>query len=211
MSKFIDLTGKKYNLLKAIEVDKILPSGQRIWKCQCDCGNITFVRGYNLKNGSVKSCGCLLTKKKDKREADSPLYHTWCGIKRRCLSDKDNAYKYYGARGITICQEWLNFYNFEKWALENGYSSDMTIDRIDNNKGYCPENCHFTDKKTQANNRRSNILFSYNGETKNLQQWCELLNLNYKLVHNRIHKLKWDFNKAISTPCNENKRNKRRK
>lgn len=211
MSKYIDLTGEKYNLLKVIGIDKILPNGQRIWKCQCDCGNTTFVRGGNLKNSSVKSCGCLKHIKKDKKVADNPLYSMWCDMRHRCLNSKDRAYKYYGARGITVCQEWLDFYNFEKWALENGYNKELTIDRIDNSKGYCPNNCRFVSKKIQANNRRSNILFDYNGQTKNLQEWSEILGFDYKLVHNRIHKLKWSFNKAISTPCNVNKRKKRRK
>lgn len=210
MSKYIDLTGQKFNLLKALEVESISPNKQRIWKCLCDCGNITYVRSGNLKSGAVKSCGCLLHKKKEYVVHRSPLYHRWNNIIRRCTDPKNLAYKNYGARGITVCKEWHNFKEFEKWAFANGYKKGLTIDRIDNSKGYFPENCRFTDIITQANNRRSNILFTYKGKTKDLQQWCNELGLNYKLVHNRIHKLKWDFEKAISVPCDVSKRNRRR-
>ena len=209
MPKFNDLTGKKYNKLTVLSFAYITKSKQKKWKCQCDCGNITYVQGNNIVSGAVKSCGCLKNKKAEIKISDSPLYNTWCKIRYRCLNPKDPAYKDYGARGITICKEWLSFINFEKWAFDNGYKENMTIDRIDNNKGYSPVNCRFVDKKTQANNRRSCRIISYKGETKNLREWCDVLELDYKFIHNRIYKLHWDFEKAVSTPCDKSKRNKK--
>ena len=209
MSKFIDLTGKRFNkltVLKRVPTD----NGVTRWECACDCGNTTIVRGSNLKNGSVKSCGCLLHKKHD----TSHLSHTrlggiYYGMKRRCTDPKDTAYNRYGGRGITVCNEWLISDNFFNWALENGYKDGLTIDRIDNNKGYSPENCRWVTPKEQANNRRSCVLITYNGKTQNLMQWCKELDLDYKLIHNRLYKLKWSFEKAVSEPVDEGKHNGR--
>lgn len=110
-----------------------------------------------------------------------------------------------------MCDEWANsFETFRKWALQNGYTHGLTIERTDNEKGYSPDNCIWADAKTQANNRRSCRVFTYKGRSQNLMEWCNELGLNYKLVHNRIHKLNWDFEKAITVPCNVNKRNRRK-
>lgn len=209
MSKFIDLTGKRFNKLTVLNR---IPTKDGItrWECVCDCGNITNVRGSNLKNGSVKSCGCLIYEKHN----TSHMSHTRLGniyydMKNRCTNPKDRAYSRYGGRGITICDEWLKSDNFFKWALDNGYKDGLTLDRIDNNKGYSPENCRWATAKEQANNRRSCVMITYNGKTQNLMQWCEELELDYKLIHNRIHKLKWSFEKAVSEPVDEVKRNGR--
>lgn len=111
-----------------------------------------------------------------------------------------------------MCDDWKNsFLDFKNWALSNGYNENLTIERIDNNKGYNPDNCKWATKKEQSNNRRSCILYSYNGKTQNLTQWCEELGLRYKLMHDRIKKKGWSFERAISTPCDVNKRNKKYK
>lgn len=209
MSKLIDLTGRRFNkltVLRRVPAD----NGVTRWECVCDCGNITTVRGSNLKNGSVKSCGCLLHEKHNTSHmSHTRLANVYYKMKYRCTDPKNRAFKDYGARGITICEEWINPDNFYEWALNNGYKVGLTIDRIDNNKGYCPDNCRWTTAKEQANNRRSCVLFTYNGKTQNLSQWCNELGLNYKLIHNRLFKLKWSFEKAVSEPVNEEKRNGR--
>jgi len=134
-------------------------------------------------------------------------------IKRRCYNPKDKNYKDYGARGITICDAWNNkervyenhasntkgWLSFKAWALSNGYTDNLTIDRIDNSKGYSPENCRWVSMKEQSNNRRSCRFIKYNNKTQNLKQWCEELGLSYKRTKDRLDKLHWSVDKAFQT------------
>ena len=200
MSKFIDLRGQKFNKLTVIErID-----GKRTkWKCQCECGNITEVSSANLKSGAVKSCGCLRHKQSHNYmhgKSKSSLYQMWKSMIYRCEKPNHIAYKFYGERGISVCDEWHDFLVFEKWVMETKPEPNYTIERIDVNEGYNPLNCTWIPMKEQANNRRSCVMITYGNETHNLKEWCDLLKLNYKLVHNRIYKLGWDFEKAISHP-----------
>lgn len=136
-------------------------------------------------------------------------------MKKRCYKPYCKAYKHYGARGISVCEEWMNtervviayrnnatkgYLAFKKWALENGYADNLSLDRIDNNKGYSPENCRWATSKEQANNTRHNHLITYNGETKTMQQWCDIYNLKKTTVRNRL-KYGWSVEKAITTPA----------
>lgn len=212
MSKFIDLTGQKFNMLTVLEKASTI-NGITTWKCKCDCGNITFVRGGNLKNNLVKSCGCLKHKKRNTHHlSHTKLFRTWNGIKRRCYYTKDKSYPDYGGRGITICDEWKDdFIAFYNWAMENGFNDSLSIERINVDGNYNPQNCRWATAKEQANNRRSCVMISYNGKTQNLTKWCEELDLNYKRVHNRMFKKGWDFEKAINTPVDITKRNKKTK
>lgn len=201
MSTIKDLIGQRFNHLVVIERDFNSPYKGTYWKCLCDCGNITSVKSTNLRNDLVKSCGCLVHEKHNTHHlSQEPLYRLWNSIKRRCYDEKHKAYKYYGRRGITMCPEWLDFETFYKWANENGYKRGLSIDRRDNQKGYNPDNCKWVSAKVQANNRRSCRMYSYNGKTQNLTQWCEELNLNYKRVYSRLNKYHWDFKKAITEP-----------
>ena len=214
MSKLIDITGKKYNMLTVVKRVENGSNGQVRWECICDCGNTTIVKGGNLKNGAVKSCGCLLHKtphNKTHGESNTSLYRMWKGMIYRCHNEKNQAYKFYGARGISVCDSWHDYETFKKWVEETKPDDDYTIERLDVNDNYCPQNCIWIPMEEQANNRRSNVNIEYNGETHNLMQWCKLLNLNYKNVHNRIYKLGWSFEKAISTDIDKSKRNKGRK
>ena len=128
-------------------------------------------------------------------------------MKNRCYLKSHHAYSCYGARGITVCAEWKDdFEAFYDWAISNGYSEELTIDRIDNNGSYSPENCKWSTREEQVNNRRSCVLITYNGETKNLMQWCKLLNLPYKLIHQRMHLKNISFEEAISIPIKSKKK-----
>lgn len=210
MSKLVNLTGERFGKLTVIKRAENAKGGISRWECQCDCGNKKIVRGNDLKRGSVKSCGCLRkTPPNTKhREAGTRLYRKWISILRRCENPKCPYYKNYGARGITVCDEWHDYLIFKKWVEETQPSGDFTIDRIDNNKGYSPENCRWANSKTQANNRRNNVLIDYQGETHNLTEWSEILGFNYKNVHNRMYRLGWSFEKSISVPIDIKKRNK---
>lgn len=210
MSKFIDLTGKRYNHLFVIEKDNTKDNGNTYWKCKCDCGNFTSVSGKNLKANAVKSCGCLRKTAPNKTHglSNTREYRKWVNIKKRCYDPSYAAYKNYGGRGIKMCDQWHNsFEAFYKWIKEHRTSDDQSIDRIDNNGDYSPDNCRMTDAKVQANNRRMCHYYSHDGKTQTLMQWCEELGLDYKRTHNRIFKLGWDFEKAISVPVDINKRN----
>ena len=212
MSKLIDLTGNRYNRLVVIEKDRT-EKGVVIWKCLCDCGKITYVRGQNLKSGAVKSCGCL---RKDEnpstrhRMSGSRLYRIWASMKTRCYVPSHHSYMNYGGRGIKVCDEWRIMPDqFIEWAMNNGYTDEMTIERIDVDGDYGPDNCTWIPAREQQGNRRSCQYFTYNGMTKNLTDWCSDLGLQYKQIHNRIHKLGWSFERAISEPVHEDKRNKK--
>jgi hypothetical protein len=122
------------------------------------------------------------------------------GMKRRCCNPKDPSHKNYGGRGIAICDEWVNdFWAFSKWAVNNGYSDDLTIERIDNDKGYSPENCVWADRSWQALNRRTNHYITYKGHTNCISTWARLYGLPETVLHGRIQR-GWDFEKAIKTP-----------
>ena len=130
---------------------------------------------------------------------NSRLNRIYANMKSRCYNPKDRNYSHYGERGITICDEWLDgevvchpntkgWLVFKKWALENGYKENLTIDRIDVNKDYSPDNCRWLTQKEQQNNRTNNHYITYKGRTQSLVKWCEELNLNYKTVSTRINK-----------------------
>ena len=147
-------------------------------------------------------------------ETHSRLSSIFRTMKKRCYYSKHICYHNYGARGIKLCEEWNNrdivrisgirytkgYLNFKKWALENGYQDNLTIDRIDVNADYSPSNCRWVTQKEQANNRRNNIYVLYKGKTQTLKQWCEELHLPYGTIKDRVSKLKWEYKKALETP-----------
>lgn len=133
-------------------------------------------------------------------EENRRLFGILKNMKKRCYSPDCDRYKDYGGRGITICQEWLDdFDNFADWAKANGYALGLTIDRIDNNGNYEPDNCRWITKKEQNRNKRTNLLVTYRGETKPLIEWCEQLGLRYDPINNRIKK-GWSVEDAFNTP-----------
>lgn len=191
-----DLTGRRFGRLSVIGVDDRGTRKTYFW-CECDCGTVKSIRGDGLLSGRIVSCGCkkreqdrinLEANHKHKMSHTRP-YEIWQGIKGRCYNKNDARYSRYGGRGITVCEEWReDFSAFYKWALANGYRDDLTIDRIDNNKGYSPDNCRWADQETQSRNRASNVKIRIGNATKTLVEWCEIFDLNYKTVYARYRR-----------------------
>lgn len=209
--KPIDITGEKFGKLTALHLHHIKKTShgtRHYWLFQCECGNQCVCNKNYVTSGHTTSCGCYIqTKIKNGLRTSHGFTHTrmykiFHMMKSRCYHDTNRAFCNYGGRGITICKEWLDdFNNFYKWAINNGYTDNLTIDRIDVNGNYEPSNCRWVDKKTQSRNTRRNRFYKYKGEVHCLSEWCEILNLDKALVRTRIRD-GWSFKKAIKTDKN---------
>ena len=181
----------------------ISPKGKRDtqWKCMCDCGKMTTARGADLTSGRKKSCGCLQKDHAIKHGMEGTrLYRIWHGMKDRCKNENGKNYANHGGRGISICEEWCNdFQAFYDWSMENGYQDGLTIDRRDNDGNYEPSNCRWTTAKVQANNRRSNRMIEYEGESHTEAEWGEITGLGRSVVHQRL-KEGWSIKKTLTEP-----------
>ena len=157
MGKLIDLSGKRFGMLTVIEKVGTNAKGIAIWRCACDCGHCTTVRSDDLRCGKVKSCGCFKKTGLHKSHGGTytRLYRVWCSMRARCKNPNNEDYHNYGGRGICVCDDWLTDYSaFRDWSEANGYAVGLTIDRIDNDGNYQPENCRWVTMKVQNNNKK---------------------------------------------------------
>ena len=204
-----DLVGKKFDRLTVLERYPEKKKGYIQWVCKCQCGNIIVVRSDLLKSGGVRSCGCLAKEihsircrelglaRATHNKSKTRLYKIYMNMKDRCNRVNCPAYKDYGLRGIKVCNEWENdFNNFYEWSINNGYDDKLTIDRIDNNKGYSPSNCRWITRTEQCLNTRHNKFITYNNKTQTLKEWVNELGLKYTKVWKRLHR-GWSFERAI--------------
>ena len=217
-----DLIGMVFGKLTVIEKaeDYIKTDGSRIpmWKCKCSCeaGTICIKSEYNLLEGYTHSCGCLRIEKtieshKTHGDSKSRLYYVWEKMIRRCYDESNSSYKNYGNRGITVCQEWKNSYeSFKKWAINNGYDKtanrgEFTIERIDNNGNYSPNNCKLANMHEQGNNKRNNRIITIGDISLTVSQWADKLNMPKKIIYSRLHS-GWSEYDALMTPKGERRK-----
>lgn len=185
-----DLTGQKFGRLTVLERGDSLGRVGVYWKCKCECGNECTVHGNAIVRGHTKSCGCLAveTSKNAKSHGLSSTkeYKIWKAMRRRCYGKNTENYHRYGGRGVRVCEEWSEFSNFYKWCGENGYKEGLTIDRIDNDGDYCPENCRWVDKITQGNNKSNNRRILYKGEELTLMQIERRTGIDHRTIGKRL-------------------------
>ena len=213
MGTFKNLTGMRFGRLTVLGLsdDYVAPNGKhrKQYKCLCDCGSEKVIIGENLSRGLTLSCGCLQKERASQSntkhgETDSRLYNIWCAMKRRCLNPNVPEYLLYGGRGISICDAWMDYSNFSNWANNTGYDSNAkrgqcTIDRIDVDGDYCPENCRWVTQQEQMNNVRYNHYVTYNGETHTIAEWARLYNMPYAKLSQRLNRYGYDIEKALIT------------
>lgn len=212
----IDLVGKRFGRLIVIEECLNRKDGQILWKCKCDCGNYKSVRGNALKIGATTSCGCLqreLTSKRFRKyeTGSKKLRDVFSEIKQRCLNPKCPDYYLYGGRGINICGDWLSdggVQLFINWSLDNGYREGLSIDRINNDKDYSPDNCRWVNNSVQGRNKRTNHMITYKNKTLCMMEWAEITGIPYHTLKRRINKYGWSIEKALETPVRDMKRRK---
>ena len=197
MAKMIDMTDQTFNGCKVIKREGSDKDRKATWLCQCFCGKSFITTGKSIRLGFTKSCGCHKKNiimnagmnNKTHGMTKTRLYRIWRGIKKRCRYEKDASYKYYGSKGIDVCDEWFDsFDNFKDWALSNGYNDSLTIDRIDNSKGYYPENCKWSTYKEQARNRSNNVKMNFRNESLTKSEVAEKLGISRNLLQYRLNK-----------------------
>lgn len=208
MSKVIDLKGQKFNKLLVLELDHCNKNGA-YWKCLCDCGKTKVIDAHSLKRHMTKSCGCLHTEQSKnlciKRNTShglsqsSDLYGVWKTMRQRCNNAKSYDYRWYGGIGISICDEWSDYKKFLQWAENSGYTKGLTIDRIDETKNYCQENCQWITIQEQQRKKKSTKKVEFNGKTYTFSELSKITGIKHSTLADRISH-GWTIEQAVKTP-----------
>ena len=212
MSRMIDLTGRVFGRLTVLGYSHttITPSGQKKphWLCRCECGAEKAIQGCSLTNGTTRSCGCWKSEEVRTRMTKhghtswhgprTPTYRCWRAMLGRCYRVNDSGFKYYGGRGISVCERWRDFRNF---LADMGERPTLahSIDRIDNNGNYEPGNCRWATALQQGRNSRKTVQVTLNGETHCISEWMEILDLNVHTIKDRLHR-GWSYERALTEP-----------
>lgn len=219
MSKVHDLTGQRFGRLLVVERNGSNNNGRAMWKCKCDCGSEVTILGSMLLNNKAMSCGCLrreiaketMTKASTKHGGKHDrLYNIWAGMKKRCYSSSNKSYYNYGARGITVCDEWLHDYQaFKDWAYANGYKDsadkyECTLDRVNSNGNYSPDNCRWVNALQQANNRRDNVTIRLGDEIHTIPEWSRITGISISALRGRVSSC-WSAERILSEPVRHRK------
>ena len=196
-SNFKDISGQKFGRLTAIECVGKNRANYAMWRCRCDCGKETTVASNSLRSGNTRSCGCLSVDLSTSRivsrntthgKTHTVLFRRWTGMHTRCENERAVNYKDYGGRGISVCNEWAAFIPFYEWAMANGYEPRLTLDRIDPNGDYCPDNCRWIPASEQAKNRRSTRYITFGGERMCLADWARKYHVDPTTLQGRSDK-----------------------
>lgn len=190
--ELVEMIGKRFGMATVIERAGSNRQNEACWKCICDCGNTFITRGSNLRTGNTKSCGCYMAINASRQfkthgMSRSRIYFIWSSMKARCYNSNCKEYKFYGARGILICDEWKDSSRFFEWAINNGYRDDLTIERIDCNGNYEPCNCTFISKKEQGRNTRTVIRILSDGGYMTAKEVSELLSVSHSTIERMYH------------------------
>lgn len=214
MPKKLDLTGQRFGRLTVINESKEKLGGEVAWLCKCDCGNQTVIRAHSLRTGYTKSCGCLhketFTSKKHgcaSKNGKNRLYRIWCNMKNRCNDPHNPKYHIYGGKGIKVCEPWNDFVSFQN-DMESSYlehvkihgERNTTIDRIDSNLDYNPDNCRWATYTIQGNNTSATRKIEFNGETHTLREWSNITGISKKNLGCRIFDYHWSIEEALTLP-----------
>ena len=205
MSRFIDLTGQRFGRLTVIERAENDRRGQVRWRCACDCGGASITYGVSLRSGDTRSCGCLaaeVTSKRSKKHGfrHHPIYYTWRGMRERCYKETSKDYSQYGGRGINVCDGWMHDANaFITWSLAHGWAPGLSLDRVNNNGPYAPDNCRWITAKEQNRNRRDNIKVTFNGVERLVCALIEESGLPKSTVKSRRQR-GWSWERALTEP-----------
>jgi hypothetical protein len=196
MQKIKDLSGQKFSRITVISLNRSGNGGKTYWNCICECGSEKVIRGDGIVSGAVLSCGCYCKELKSKQMFDmftrhgksgTSLHNVWLSIIQRCKNPNNSAYNYYGGRGITICDRWLNFENFLADIGERP-SKDHSIDRISNNGNYEPGNCRWATRSEQSTNRRNTTWINIEGCVQPLPVWAKLTMTKDETIRARLKK-----------------------
>ena len=199
-----DMTGMKFGKLTVISLDHKDKRGECKWLCRCDCGNEKIVSGNKLRSGNTKSCGCYQKAVRGKFRithgmTDSKLYVIWCNMKSRCGNEKNNMYYRYGGRGIQVYPEWENSFDiFAEWAKATGYKEGLSIERINIDEGYSPENCRWITKREQYLNRSDSHLVTAFGKTQTIKEWADETGIKYDTIERRINQYGYTPEEALT-------------
>lgn len=186
---FDDLTGKTFGKLTVIRRAENKEK-RTMWECLCECGNISIVEAYQLKQGFTKSCGCLRYESRNSTHGMSRtrIFTIWSKMIDRCTNENNPAYKWYGERGIKVFDEWrTDFVSFYNWAKNNGYNENLTLERIDVNGNYEPQNCKWIPLNEQPLNTRKTKYLTYKGERKTVSEWSKITGIKKNTLLNRIN------------------------
>lgn len=196
--KLIDLTGRRFGRLVVQHIAQTKKGKRLMWHCKCECGCEKIAVGNDLRAGSVSSCGCLIGQHNIRHGLSKTRTHNiWSGVIRRCVNPNDASYQRYGGKGIAVCDRWKVFENF--LADMGEAPAGLSIDRIDNSKGYSPENCRWADDFQQSNNRDMVLSITAFGRSQTLGEWSKETGIAHSTIYQRMRKLKWPPEKALSS------------
>ncbi len=194
-TKPVDLIGKTFGQLEVLELAG-MENGKSVLLCKCSCGNTTKANVGHLTGGGRISCGCATKGKPTHGMRRTRTYSIWCDVLKRCNNEKSISYRWYGAKGVKVCDRWRSFENF--FADMGEAPEGLTIDRIDSSKDYRPGNCRWATPQEQTENRECQKFYELNGVSKTLPKWCEELGIKYRTMRSRMYRSGMSFIEAVN-------------